>query len=228
MGSVDLRATAPPSERGKHLLDDGGGLVQLLLADHQRRRQADDVAAGSKGREGAAGAAGRVCERGWARRVWRSVPGSRRFGPCCQRCWAVGCEGCVGCGLCVSRPSQAHTHTHRVWQTTAHRAHRCVGLVSSPSRISLRQMSHASTLAAGSTTIALSSPRPRTCGQATGVRGQGGGGAGCRGPAVCGAVGWGGVEPGARCQQAALRAPLLDPRARSHTHTHSPTGSAAS
>lgn len=44
----------------------------------------------------------------------------------------------------------------------------CVGLVSSPSFISLRQMSQASTGEEGSTTIAFSRPRPRTCRQAGG------------------------------------------------------------
>ena len=45
-----------------------------------------------------------------------------------------------------------------------------VGLVSRPSRISFRQMSQASTPAFGSITMALSRPRPRTCGR----RGKGG------------------------------------------------------
>ena len=35
------------SKGGEDLLDDACGLVQLLLADHQRRRQADDVPAGA-------------------------------------------------------------------------------------------------------------------------------------------------------------------------------------
>jgi hypothetical protein len=34
---------------GEDLLDDASGLVQLLLVDDERRRQADNVSAGRKG-----------------------------------------------------------------------------------------------------------------------------------------------------------------------------------
>ena len=125
-------------------------------AARRRRRGSEDGDDCSSAQQGS----------GWARRQRR--PGCPRPAqpaaaaaatPCRTAHWSPS----VVRGPPCPRQAQAAASPNRAGQRNCC-AHRCVGLVSSPSRMSLRQMSQASTLAEGSTTMAFSRPRPRTCG----------------------------------------------------------------